>query len=441
MKKIEKLDRVLSQKMETEREVKRERFALERNFQQQIKQLIHEKGVENVVGSHQLLSLCATSEADQHRRESLMMEDVGDFTDPIFTTQIDSQFYDRGRNSSSNSKTQLPDNIDDEIGSTTSDNDKGQSGDKKRSKKKVDFIKRNVNLASHFNETVALTDEEKARLEELLSDENDLLIGENPFSTPSLRKEDGFQLSLENQEHMEEIDSKLRDFLTEDEYNVNILGESLSSSVGLHSLQGDHLNSAAEVRKETILLSMKGGAQDAWGTIGNNAELCGEAVLNERITQRNMVQRLCDIEKRLKELRVGASSPTSTCCDDNVDYDDDGNLLNEHRVAATIDPDLLRALLDVDSRLTSDSKSICDSVRTNSVVCYDGGAESDYDDVRSVISVVTAASNDIGGDGDEDAGNDSDGNDSDGDSELQLEGAHYYGSNETELVPHERDSN
>ena len=93
-----------------------------------------------------------------------------------------------------------------------------------------------------------------------------------------------------------------------------------------------------------------------------------------------MVQRLCDIEKRLQELRFEATTPTSG--DD--DLDSTTTTPRSQQQGRLIDPDLLRSLLDVDSRLTSESRSICDSVRTNSVSCFEGDG---YDD--SVIGTDT----------------------------------------------------
>ena len=339
MKKIEKLDRILTQKIETEREVKRERFAVEKDFQRQIQRLIDEKGVENVVGSQQLLSLCAATDL---KEETINQDD--DFPSPIFATQIDSEFYkDNGENQkaqrSSENQHRARSSTDSPRSATTKDGEQQE-------KKKVDFIKRNINLASQYNETVALTEEEKKRLEELLADDNDLFIGENPFTTPAI-KDDGFRLSLENQKQMENIDEKLRDFLSEDEYNSNILGES-QSSTSIHSLQEDRSLTNTDHAETHVE--------------------CGEKVLNDGVAQRNMVQRLCDIEKRLQELRLEATTPTS----DNEDSDSTTTTPRSHQQGRLIDPDLLRSLLDVDSRLTSESRSICDSVRTNSVACFDG---------------------------------------------------------------------
>ena len=322
LKKIEKLDKILTEKIQKEREVKRERFALEKDFQTQIQTLIQEKGVENVVGSQQLLSLCAATDFKPN-------EDFDDdFANPIFSTQIDSQFYEK-RNSPPQSNDQKED--------TESDSNTDKKN--RKDKNKTDFIKRNINLASHFNETVALTDEEKKRLEELLCDDTDLLIGENPFSTPAI-KDDGFRFSIEDQKLIEDIDLRLKEFLSEEEYNSAMLSES-----------------------QTTVSSMTSTTHfDEEITSVENLATCGEKVLNEGHDQRNMMQRLNAIEEKLQQLRLTADSPS---------YE-------------KIDPDLLRSLLNVDSRMTSDSKSICDSVRTNSEICFD-------DDVTCTDASVDAS--------------------------------------------------
>ncbi|XP_066922511.1 fibrous sheath-interacting protein 1-like [Clytia hemisphaerica] len=330
LKKIEKLDKILTDKIEKEREVKRERFALERDFQTQIQTLIQEKGLENIVGSQQLLSLCAATDLKPN-------EDCDDdFTNQIFSTQIDSQFYEK-RNSSSQSN-DLSEDVED---------DSNTEKKSKKDKNKTDFIRRNIHLASHFNETVALTDEERKRLEELLSDDTDLLIGENPFSTPAI-KDDGFRFSINDQKLIEDIDLQLKEFLSEEEYNSAMLSESQTT-----------VSSMTSTRFDEEFTSVEGLAA------------CGEKVLNEGHDQRNMVQRLNAIEEKLQQLRLTADSPT---------YE-------------KIDPDLLRSLLNVDSRMTSDSRSICDSVRTNSEICFEGdenctdvSIDESYDPRESVIS-------------------------------------------------------
>jgi len=217
----------------------------------------------------------------------------------------------------------------------------------KKDKNKTDFIRRNIHLASHFNETVALTDEEKKRLEELLSDDTDLLIGENPFSTPAI-KDDGFRFSIDDQKLIEDIDLQLKEFLSEEEYNSAMLSESQTT-----------VSSMTSTRFEEEFASVEGLAA------------CGEKVLNEGHDQRNMVQRLNAIEEKLQQLRLTADSPT---------YE-------------KIDPDLLRSLLNVDSRMTSDSRSICDSARTNSEICFEGdedctdvSVDASHDPRESVIS-------------------------------------------------------
>ena len=297
--------------------MKRERVALERDFHKQVQTLIEEKGVENIVGSQQLLSLCAPVEIGND----------DEYIDSIFATQIDSEFYKDHSASNDGS---------DETGNSKL-NCEGKRKDGDEQKNKTNFIRRNIDLASHANEVIALTDEEKRRLDELLADDNDLLIGENPFSTPVL-KNDGFQFSIDDKKTLDDIDERLKNFLSEDEFNSGILSQSqtsIASSVPNH---------------EEYVLPNEQNTQ------------CGEKVLNEGQSQRGMVHRLCEIEKKLQKLRINVDSPTFE----------------------KIDPDLLRSLLEVDSRMTSDSKSICDSVMS----CSNYGDDDDEFLESSAASLV-----------------------------------------------------
>lgn len=303
LKKIRKLDKVLAKKMEEEREVKKERRALEKEFQTQVQELLKEKGSEQICGSQQLLSLCSSTDRPDFIEENI---------DSIFTTQLNAEFYQDERKLLQQGKGEEP---------------REGTPDKKDKKKTRDFIKRNIQLASQANELIQLTEEERKRLDELLADDSDLLLVDNPFTVPSLSIS-GFQFSKEEQTALESIDTKLKEYLPDEDYRFAILDDQLSDDVSII---------AESVRTETLR-----------NDLCENEVNCGERVLQDEQNERSMLSRLQDIEARLKCLRL---------------EEDDNH--------ANIDPELLRRLLDVDSRLTSSSTSICDSLRSGSTLIHD----------------------------------------------------------------------
>ncbi|XP_057316845.1 fibrous sheath-interacting protein 1-like [Hydractinia symbiolongicarpus] len=307
LKKIQKLDKVLAEKLEEEREVKKERRALEKEFQTQVQELLKEKGSEKICGSQQLLSLCSSTD-----RPDIIEENIAS----IFTTQLNAEYYQDER--------KLPQQKNDLKG----EDPREGTPDKKDKKKTRDFIKRNIQLASQANELIQLTEEERKRLDELLADDSDLLLVDNPFTVPSLSIS-GFQFSKEEQTALESIDTKLKEYLPDEDYRFAILDEELSDDVSII---------AESVRTETLRNDL----------CENNEVNCGERVLQDEQNERSMLSRLNDIEARLKSLRL---------------EEDDNH--------ANIDPELLRRLLDVDSRLTSSSTSICDSLRSGSTFLHD----------------------------------------------------------------------
>lgn len=351
--------------MELEREVKRERLALEKTFLRQVQTLIEEKGSENVAGYQQLMCLCAPTDRDDVVVDETAHDDT---VQPIFTTQIDDSNY----------YSQEPDKISvtEEVGgkkSNTKSKDKQCAAEKgmKNSKKSKDFIQRNIKLASLASETIALTIEEKKRLEELLDNDSDLLIGDNPFSTPII-KDGGFCFSIEEQKTLESIDERLKEFVPVDEYET-ILSQSQSSiSLSEQSVKSCTTTSTSTGNEQIDELTRGGVDVKSVPDVE-----CGEQVLREEHQKRTMVQRLNDIERKLQELR------------NNIDGSSE-----EGVTACTIDPDLLRQLLDTNSRLTSSSKSICESFRTNSII-YDNEDDIDICSIVSQSLTITSVEDDV----------------------------------------------
>ena len=204
-----------------------------------------------------------------------------------------------------------------------------------------------MSVFNNKKSSTILTDEEKRRLDELLADDSDLLMVDNPFTNNNaVGAHVGFQFSEDEQTALRNIDAQLKEFIPSEEYSITV-GEdaSFDDSLSTHS----KMTTCTEGMESMYLRAN-----------------CGEQVLQEGGDERRDVCRLRDIEARLKHLQTIEDMEES-----------EGSVCG-----GRLDPDMLRRLLDVDSRLTSDSVSICESLRSkSSTVVYD------VDDVEIVDGI------------------------------------------------------
>lgn len=307
MNKIQKLDSILAKKVKREKQVKKERRAFEKEFHLQVQNLVNEKGKENILGSQQLLTLCNSSDGSK--------EDANH--ESIFTTQIDAEFYNESLS-------------DTKLSEKGGRNSKNKSATKKK-KSKVDFVNRNKELAGHAQDNVLLTEEERNRLNELLADDSNLLLVENPFSTQPLTNQNAYSYSDAEIRSIDDIDAKLRDLIPEDDYElVSIITQTPVDRSRLPTSPRDEIFINHAISNSEL------------GLAETDIE-CGERILQEKKDERELSQRLKNIDYDLKRLQ-------------ELENDD----------CYPLDPDLLRRLIDSDSRLTSSSLSICDSVTSKS---------------------------------------------------------------------------
>lgn len=313
LEKVKKLDEILNEKIKEEKEVKRSRYSLQRQFQSEVAELIQERGANKVCGSQQLIHLCAVTDRP---------EEIDEFNDSqnIFHTQIDAEFYKDNADSTAVGNEEI---LLSELGSK-----------QEKSKKSKDFVKRNIQLASHAQELIPLTEEEKKRLDELLADSGDLFMVENPFSTPSITLSP-YQFSNEESRNLELIDKQLNELVLVDDFTLFL----------------DSDGNTKESNKTSSFSDFDVMSENCNIVVGDSK--CGEQVLQNEHDERTVALRLDNIEARLAEIRLSEGNETSRL----------------------IDPDLLRKLLDVDSRLTSDNVSICDSINSRASI---------YNDVNSV---------------------------------------------------------
>ena len=334
MEKIKKLDEILAEKVKLEKETKAERKRLEKEWQLEIKGFVEwcgEKKSKPII--QQFLAL--THEiSDPHP-----LDNDEDEVEPLFQTEIQAEVCDtssnnnemignggginkKGESVGGHSSSQFDESTEPKEGRKES----LHTGKNGKSRKK-DFIKRNIVLAAHANEVVSLTESEKLRLDELLSDDSDLLLIENPFSKNDHHKApSGYELDESAKKALTDIDEKLKWLVPQSDF------QSICFS---------------PVSDDQLLTGRTSNSNDNSKAVEDVSGVkYGDGILKQEKHYREMQHRLQQIEAELKKIGQleEADSELNT---------------------PTISHDLLQQLIEVDSRLTSSALSILDSARSN----------------------------------------------------------------------------
>ncbi|RMX44339.1 hypothetical protein pdam_00024617 [Pocillopora damicornis] len=324
LERIRKLDAILADKLKKEKEVKIHRRQLEKKWREELNQLDQQREQEghgkiDLGVSHALALGPPTDDYVPADEEEPLLT-------PLFATQPladerkhSSSPSDRGVTSSCDSWTEQ--DIDDveNKGSKRTPKRRGSKQSSKTKRKEQNFVKRNIELAADAGNLIPMTEAEKKRLDELLSDETDLLMVENAYSEGlSLTAGEGFTLDCESKASLAEIDSKLQELVPQEEIDLLANQENWEPHKQLdHTPQTD---SSSEISTDTIGL--------------------GERILREEKEMRDMKSRLLAIEAELQTL-----------------YRETGN-----ESEAGLSEEILARLIDVSSRTTSRSTTVSESV-------------------------------------------------------------------------------
>ena len=334
MDKIRKLDEILAEKIKLEREAKADRKRQEKEWQLEIKGFVEWCGRKSSTPIIQQFLALTNGISDDHPAD-----DNEDEMKPLFQTEVQAEFCDRLKD-----KDEEASNCKDAYEKTEESNEystkqpavnNNEKGDRKGStnscksekSRKKDFIKRNIALAAKAHETVSLTEQEKQRLNELLSDESDLLLVDNPFSKNDSHKlPSGYELDEDAKKALTDIDEKLKCLVPQSDFE-SVCFSPLSDE---QLLTGRTSNSVA-------------ASKQGWDVPGDRY---GDGILKQEKHYREMQQRLQQIEAELEKI-------------DKLEE------AGSHSDSPKISSDLLHQLLEVDSRLTSSALSILDSARSN----------------------------------------------------------------------------
>ncbi|XP_019643800.1 PREDICTED: fibrous sheath-interacting protein 1-like [Branchiostoma belcheri] len=308
IKKMEKLDRILAKKVLREKEVKRQRMDLFKRLKDEMGDIKPEGRDEQKEVSHNTMKFLALAPPDSHNQGGQSSRTASQQSS---VTGAAGGKEDQRRRRRAKKKTSSK-----EEGSTD--------------KEKPDFIKRNIQLASDANSLIAMTDDEKKRLEELLENidtEEDNQAGDtpvNPFQL-SLVPGTGFTPEEDDIKALRDIDSKLQVLLPPHDY------ESICSSPRNYNIQNDELFQMTDLRSSLDVMQL------------------GERVLRDTRQVRDQQHRLHDIERELEELQT------------QVEQEMESPSLSEFQLQALLDQ-----CAQVSSRATSETQSLQESLSPRS---------------------------------------------------------------------------
>lgn len=322
LEKIRKLDAILADKLQKEKDVKTQRKQLEKRWREEINQLDQLREQEGhgkiELGVGHALALGPPIDENQADEiESVPVTPV--FATQPFTSEPDSISSPSERGISSSCDSWAEQDLD-EVESKTSKRTRKRKGNKqsKTKGKEQNFVKRNIELAADAGSMIPMTEAEKKRLEELLSDETDLLMVENAYSEGlSLPAGEGFTLDSESIASLADIDSKLHDLVPQEEMDLFAKQEIWNpiTEPGRTSQDGSSL-------KEVENIGL------------------GERILREEKEMREMKRRLLAIEADLQALYRETGDESETA----------------------LSEDILAKLIGSSSRTTSRSTTVSESV-------------------------------------------------------------------------------
>ncbi|KAL3873185.1 hypothetical protein ACJMK2_036332 [Sinanodonta woodiana] len=288
--KMRKLDRVLAKWIKKEKQVKRDRILLERRLRSEIEAMKsggrEHKDVAN--NAQKFLAL----ELPPHHNAGIVLTDDGT-EEPVFATQLNENEYPYLRTRDGNKTKDSASQQQDTDSKSSRDGESSQGtrsvdGEKKhRRRHGKDFIKRNKELAANADDVIAMTEEEKKRLEDLLKDVDNLPdeaesenISESSYnpSQVAIHSGEGFQPDTDDMMSLAGIDNRLKELMLPEDY------ESIASSPRLDRTQPQH----KLFTRVAVTSSM-------------DFEQFGEKALLENKEQRDFNSRLKQIEEELKK--------------------------------------------------------------------------------------------------------------------------------------------
>ncbi|XP_070181686.1 fibrous sheath-interacting protein 1-like [Littorina saxatilis] len=309
--KMRKLDRILDKKLKKEKEVKRDRILLERRIREEINAMQANGNFQKEIKTNTDRYL-ALALPPSHNQGVIVDEPP---VTPVFQTQVNEHDLEERRqkgaaagSSRSSAKNRQKSASSSRTDGTSSSVDANESRSRslgRRRRRRKDFIKRNKELAANANEHIAMTDDEKKRLQELLSDVDGLPeIQEEGFDSPM--DENPYQMVIKPGEGYVPSDTDLRSLTAIDERLQSIMPEeqfrSIASSVLSHAPQ-QRLFTRVGARSEVSFEEYR------------------EKALMETEEEREVTTQLKEIEERLSHFHntQNSQSETSVLSEEQLD--------------------------------------------------------------------------------------------------------------------------
>ncbi|XP_074657866.1 uncharacterized protein LOC141910892 [Tubulanus polymorphus] len=233
--KMRKYDRILKKKMKREKEVKRDRLRLQKRLREELDALKTDGGKKEPKEESTNTAKFLALEPPPSHNEGVTL-DSGDESPPV-TPVFRTQPPDTDTNTTTNSQTSTnkPNSSRKSNNSTGRQTDTSLGGsslgsrasntDRKKHRKK-DFIKRNIKLASDAGNVIAMTDDEKNRLEDLLKDVDRIEdipeehTDRDAMLDIALPPGIGFRPEINEEHHLKDIDNRLKALLPPEEFSV-----------------------------------------------------------------------------------------------------------------------------------------------------------------------------------------------------------------------------
>ncbi|CAK8692570.1 uncharacterized protein LOC143462248 isoform X2 [Clavelina lepadiformis] len=277
IKKMQKLDRILTKKIQREKEVKRQRMENQKLFHEEMAKIFiaKEGGTYPDVTSNTEKYLALLPPPQQLDVLLERNENTHDF-EPIFPTQLhfneevhktatkfrqtENQNEPKVQRSHSSSSLKGKDS---KLGDFVNEKDKPSSAGSKRkadsvhsNDKKTDFIKRNIELAKDSGKYISMTEEEKQRLNELLKDIDEVdpdapEEGDAFTKLAALPSGEGYTPEPEEMKKLEDIDDQLQTLVSPTVYR------SISSTSHIfnhmHSRSSEIMDIGRKIAKSSVV--------------------------------------------------------------------------------------------------------------------------------------------------------------------------------------------
>ncbi|XP_072032392.1 fibrous sheath-interacting protein 1-like isoform X2 [Amphiura filiformis] len=409
MRKMRQLDRILAKKVKREKEVKRQRLELHRQLQRELDGVKPEGRDELKEVSDNTSKFLALIPPTSHN-EGVDLEDDLPSVSPVFATQpLDTDAAaNSGRSQGADGNDTGRDTGDGEStnrsvprsgrndptgngkrGSKKNKKAKGKRSQDGKDENKDNFIRRNIELATDAGNVIAMTDDEKKRLEELLQ-EVEMLHDEEeeaidiPHNQLQLAAGVGYLPDDNEQKMLQDIDAKLMALMPSKDF-MSICSTPIEESV---SNGFSEMSAAMFDLGEKVLQDTKQARSQHERLLNIEDELARmqNAVEQEIKSPASQTKRLAEILRQCDDLSSRATSEASSYIRSSTSPRNSHTETSDTAIVEVpkLPDDVLRRLLDEAKEAGINSSRSSGGITTNrSLSTVNEGEEEDEQDLES----------------------------------------------------------